>query len=60
MKEDKNKPGRHQAATADRVEPDDEPSPEVEAKAANQLPVAEQLSAFEKNLEHDDGGNQPS
>jgi hypothetical protein len=60
MKEDKNKPGRHQAATTDRVEPDDEPSPEVEAKTANQLPVAEQLSAFEKNLEHEDGGNQPS
>jgi hypothetical protein len=59
MKEDIPKPGKHQAATADRVEPDDELSPEAEAAAANRLPVTEQLSEFEKNLEHEDGGNQP-
>jgi len=59
MKEEKPKPGQHLAATADRVEPDDEPSPEVTAAAANRLPVAEQLSEFEKDLEHEDGGNQP-
>jgi hypothetical protein len=60
MKEDKPKPEKHQALTADRVEPDDEPTPEVEAAAANRLPKKEQLSEFEKDLEHEDAGNQPS
>jgi hypothetical protein len=29
-------------------------------EAANRLPQTEQLAKFEKKLEHDDSGNQPS
>jgi len=42
------------------VEDDDiELTPKEEA-AANRLPQTEQLAKFEKKLEHDDSGNQPS
>ncbi len=33
---------------------------EREAVVANHLPKKEQLAKFEKKLEHDDSGNQPS
>ena len=42
------------------IEDDDELTPEAEAAVANQLPKAEQLNQFEKDMELHDGGNQPS
>ncbi len=41
-------------------EPDAEPTPRAEAKAANKLPRTEQLNRFEKDLEAHDSGNQPA
>jgi hypothetical protein len=41
-------------------EPDFELTPTAEAKAANKLPRAEQLSKFEQDLEVRDSGNQPA
>lgn len=37
-----------------------EPTPKAAAKVANQLPRAEQLNMFEKDLEAKDSGNRPS
>ena len=42
------------------MEADAELTPRAEAKAANQLPKAEQLNEFEKDLEEHDPGNQPA
>ena len=42
------------------MEADAELTPRAEAKAANQLPKAEQLNGFEKDLEEHDPGNQPA
>ena len=41
-------------------ESDAELTPKAEAKAANELPRAEQLNNFEKDLEAHDSGNQPA
>ncbi len=37
-----------------------EPTPKAQAKAANKLPRAEQMSNFKKHLEAKDSGNRPA
>ena len=55
-----SEPDRAMVAGLPVREPDAELTPKAEAKAANQLPRAEQMKKFEKDLEAHDGGNQPA
>jgi hypothetical protein len=52
----------HKAVDSDLPvrEADAELTPKAEAKAANKLPVAEQLKKFESDLEAKDSGNRPA
>ena len=52
----------HQAVNSDLPvrETDAELTPKAAAKAANKLPVTEQLKKFETDLEAKDSGNQPA
>ena len=55
-----SEPDKAKVAELPVREPDAELTPKAEAKAANQMPRAEQMKKFEKDLEAHDGGNQPA
>ncbi len=56
----KSEPGEGNSSASPVMETEAELTPKAEAKAANKLPRAEQLNAFEKDLEAHDSGNQPA
>jgi hypothetical protein len=53
-------PDKRTVASNPVREADVELKPRAEAKAANQLPRADQMKNFEQDLEANDSGNQPA